>query len=119
MQWVIAALNSIEPFTMELAVIDIFHAGEAWTKERRPQAEAMVVQRLEALAASLGDKEHLEGRFTAGDLVMTTVLRELVENGLLARFPTLEAYRRRCEERPAFGRAMEGQLEPFRANAPN
>ena len=118
-QWVIAALNSIEPFTMELAAIDIFHAGEAWTKERRPQAEAMVVQRLEALAERLGDKEHLEGSFTAGDLVMTTVLREVVENGLLARFPTLDAYRRRCEERPAFGRALEAQLQPFRANAPN
>jgi len=114
-QWVIAALNSIEPFTMELAAIDIFHAGEAWTKERRPQAEAMVVQRLEPL----GDKEHLEGSFTAGDLVMTTVLREVVENGLLARFPTLDVYRRRCEGRPAFGRALEAQLLPFRANAPN
>jgi len=118
-QWVIAALNSIEPFTMELAAIDIFHAGEAWTKERRPQAEAMVVQRLEALAERLGDKEHLEGSFTAGDLVMTTVLREVVENGLLARFPTLDVYRRRCEGRPAFGRALEAQLQPFRANAPN
>jgi glutathione S-transferase len=118
-QWVIAALNSIEPFTMELAAIDIFHAGEAWTRERRPQVEDMLVQRLQALAERLGEQEHLEGSFTAGDLVMTTVLREVVENGLLARFPTLDAYRRRCEERPAFGRALEAQMQPFRANAPN
>ncbi len=116
--WVIAALNSIEPHVQNLVHLDVFHAGEAWTKERRPQAEAMVGQRLAALGAWLGDKDYLESRFTAGDLIMTTVLRELVDRGALARFPTLDAYRRRCEARPAFGRAMEAQMRPFRENAP-
>jgi glutathione S-transferase len=74
--------------------------------------------RLTALAAWLGGKEYLEDRFTAGDLIMTTVLRELVNSGVLARFPTLDAYRRRCEARPAFGRAMEAQMKPFREYAP-
>ena len=115
--WVLAALNSIEPFVQELASIDIFHAGEAWTGERRPQVETMVQKRLAQLASWLGGREYLDGRFTAGDLMMTTVLRELIASGILARFPALDAYRRRCESRPAFGRAMEAQLQPFREHA--
>jgi glutathione S-transferase len=111
--WVFAALNSIEPHTVTLIQLDD-QADEA----RRRQAEAMVEGRLTALGAWLGDKEHLEDRFTAGDLIMTTVLRELVDSGVLARFPSLEAYRRRCEARPAFGRAMEAQMRTFRENAP-
>ena len=79
----------------------------------------MLVGRLESLARCLDGTEHLEGRFTAGDLMMTTVLRELVESGVLARFPALDAYRRRCEARPAFGRALEAQMQPFRDNAPS
>jgi glutathione S-transferase len=116
--WVIAALNSIEPHAQTLVNLDSFFAGQAWTAERRPSAQAMVDQRLGALSAWLGEKEYLEGRFTAGDLIMATVLRELVDCGALARFPNLDAYRRRCEARPAFGRAMEAQLKPFRENAP-
>ena len=116
--WVIAALNSIEPHAQNLIELDAFHAGEAWAKERRPQAAAMLDQRLAALSAWLGAKDYLEGRFTAGDLIMTTVLRELVDCGALKQFPALDAYRRRCEARPAFGRAMEGQMRTFRENAP-
>jgi glutathione S-transferase len=116
--WVLAALNSVEPHVQNLVLLDAFHAGEAWTKERRPQAEAMVNQRLGALSAWLGEKPYLEDRFTAGDLIMTTVLRELVDCGELARFPTLDAYRARCEARPAFVRALDAQMQPFRENAP-
>ena len=116
--WVIAALNSIEPQAIELASTDIFHKGEAWTKERRPQVVAMIEKRLGALSECLAGRQYLEDRFTAGDLIMTTVLRELVQSDILARFPNLDAYRLRCEARPAFGRAMEAQLEDFRANAP-
>ena len=116
--WVIAALNSVEPHVQNLVSIDAFHAGEAWTKERRPQVEAMLNGRLAALCAWLDDKDYLEHRFTAGDLIMTTVLRELVDSGILSRFPVLDAYRRRCEARPAFGRALEAQLQAFRENAP-
>ena len=116
--WVVAALNSIEPHVENLVSLDAFHAGEAWTVERRPQAEAMLEGRLTALAAWLGDKPYLEDRFTAGDLMMTAVLRELVDGGFLARFPNLDAYRARCEARPAFDRALEAQMATFRENAP-
>jgi glutathione S-transferase len=116
--WVIAALNSVEPQAQGLAELDVFYAGQTWAAERRPQAEEIVDKRLASLSAWLGDKDYLEGRFTAGDIIMTTVLRELVDCGALGRFPSLDAYRRRCEARPAFGRALEGQLQTFRENAP-
>ena len=119
MSWVIAALNTIEPQAQYLVECAFFHAGEAWAEERRPVAEANVDARLAALAAWLGGKDYLEGRFTAGDLIMTTVLRDLVDCGALARFPALDAYRRRCEARPAFGRALEAQLQTYRENAPS
>jgi len=116
--WVIAALNSVEPHAQNLIQLDDNHAGEAWARERRAQLEAMLNRRLAALSAWLAGKDYLEGRFTAGDLIMTTVLRELVDCGALSRFPILDAYRQRCEARPAFGRAMEAQMKPFRENAP-
>jgi len=112
--WVIAALNSIEPFSQNQNNLAP-DAGEAWTKQVRSALD----ERLSALSEWLGDKQYLvDGRFTAGDLIMVTVLRELVECGTLARFANLDAYRRRGEARPAFGRAMEAQMRPFRENAP-
>ena len=116
--WVVAALNSIEPHAQNLVNLDTFYAGQAWTVERRPGARALLDQRLTSLSAWLGDKDYLEGAFTAGDIAMHTVLRELVDCGALLAFPNLEAYRARCEARPAFTRAMDGQMATFRANAP-
>jgi len=116
--WIFAALNSVEPHVQNLVQLDVFHAGEAWTVERRPQAEAMLKSRLTSLDAWLDGRDYLEDRFTAGDLMMTTVLRALIDNAILAQFPRLDAYRRRCEARPAFARALEAQLAPFRENEP-
>jgi len=116
--WVIAALNSIEPHIQNFVHLDGFYAGEAWAKERRPSAEALMMQRLSGLSSWLANKEYFEDRFTAGDLIMTTVLRELVNSGVLARFENLDAHRARCEARPAFARAMDGQMRVFRENAP-
>jgi glutathione S-transferase len=118
-QWVFAALNSIEPHIWTLALIDFFHADEEWAKLRRPGALQFAERRLDALTARLGDKEYLEdGRFTAGDLMMTTVLRILRHTDLVAKRPTLHAYQQRCEARPAFAKALADQLEPFERNAP-
>ncbi|HEY5071155.1 MAG TPA: glutathione S-transferase family protein [Caulobacteraceae bacterium] len=115
--WVIAALNSIEPHAQNLIHFE-GHAGGAGVKERRARLAALLDARLAALSAWLEGKGYLEGAFTAGDLIMATVLRELVDCGALARFPVLDAYRRRCEGRPAFARALEAQMRPFRENAP-
>ena len=111
--WVMAALNSIEPHAQNFLQL----SADA-TPEMQSQLEAMLIERLTGLSDWFGDKLYLEDRFTAADLIMTTVLRELVDSGVLARFPNLAAYRERCEARPAFGRAMEAQLKPFRENAP-
>ncbi|MDB5471640.1 MAG: glutathione S-transferase [Caulobacter sp.] len=116
--WVLAALNSIEIHTGQMGDIDLFHKGEAWTKERRPQVVAALTQRLQQLSDCLGEKDYLEGRFTAGDLIMATVLREIDRTELLSKYPNLDAYLERCTSRPAFKRAMEAQLKPFREYAP-
>jgi glutathione S-transferase len=115
--WVFAALNSIEIAIQPLAEIDLFHKDESWTGERRPQAEAFTLERLGLLAGWLGDREYLEGRFTAGDLMMAAVLRILRHTDLVARFPTLTAYLARCEARPAFQRALRAQLAVFEQHA--
>jgi len=112
--WLIAALNSIEPFCMELATVDIFARGEEWARLRRPSLVATLQARLSRLAAALGDRPYLEGRFTAGDLMMTTVLRILHGKELVEAHANLAAYRDRCEARPAFQRALAAQIADFR-----
>lgn len=111
--WVLAALNSIEVVVQPLAEIDLFHADEDWAKARRPGAERAVRQRLSELAAWLGDRDHLEDRFTAGDLMMATVLRALRHTDLVAAEPGLQAYLARCEARPAFRRALRDHMAAF------
>jgi glutathione S-transferase len=115
--WMFCALNSIEPFVMNLAEIDLFCPDAPWAKLHRADAEAAIAKRLAELAASLGDKEHLEGRFSAGDLLMTTVLRILRHTDLVAGQPRLAAYQARCEARPAFRRALDAQMAVFREAA--
>jgi glutathione S-transferase len=117
-QWLMAALNSIEPFVMNVAVIDLFYAKEEWAKLRRPSAVEFVQKRLSALSKSLGDKPFLDGeRFTAGDLMMTTVLRILQNTDIVASDKRLAAYVERCTARSAFKRALEAQMGDFRKAA--
>ena len=116
--WIFAALNTIEPHIQNLAEIDLFHADKAWAKVRRPDVVKMVNTRLANLSSVLDGREYLEDRFTAADLLMTTVLRILRHTDIVAQHPVLEAYRDRCEARPAFARAMADHLAPFAANAP-
>ena len=117
-QWLIAALNSIEPCIMNVTAIDLFHADQEWAKLRRPGAVAFVERRLAALTRSLGDKPFLDGeRFTAGDLMMATVLRILSHTDLVVREPRLAAYLGRCTARAAFTRALEAQLQDFKRAA--
>lgn len=111
--WMLAALNTLEPPIAYFAGLDFFHAGEPWVEQARPPAERAACKRLDELAAWLGEREYLEDRFTAGDLMMTTVLRILRNTPLLADRPALQAYQARCEARPAFRKALADQLRPF------
>jgi len=117
-QWLIAALNSIEPHVMNVVVLDLFYADQEWAKLRRPSAEAFLRHRLGSLSKALGDKAYLDGdRFTAGDLMMTTVLRILKHTDFVSGDPRLAAYVGRCTARPAFQRALDAQLGDFREAA--
>jgi glutathione S-transferase len=111
--WLFAALNSIEIMVDPLAGIDLFYADQEWAKARRPDVEKRLRGRLAELAAWLGDRDHLEDRFTAGDLMMTTVLRILRHTDLVEAEPKLAAYQARCEARPAFQRALRDQMSAF------
>ena len=111
--WLIAALNSVEPTFFELLAIDIFNKGQDWTRERRPQVIDRIGARLKLLSEALGDREWLEGRFTIGDLMLVTVLRQLRHTELVAEHPKLAAFVARGEARPAFQRALADQLAVF------
>ena len=112
-QWLFAALNSIEPQIQSLAAIDLFYADEDWAKQRRPGAEQMVRKRLSELAALLAGQEWLsDHRFTAADLMMATILRILRHTDLVAE-AGLAPYLARCEARPAFQRALAAQMAAF------
>jgi glutathione S-transferase len=116
--WLIAALNSVEPMIFELANIDIFCRGQNWTLERRPQVVDKIEARLKLLSEALGEKDWLEGRFTIGDLMMVSVLRNLRHTDLVAREPRLAGYVERGEARPAFQRALADQLAVFKEHQP-
>jgi glutathione S-transferase len=111
--WMFAALNSIEPHIQNLVAIDLFHAKEDWAKERRPGVLQMVQTRLTALADWLNGRDYLEGHFTVADLLMTTVLRIPRHTDLVAQIPVLDAYRLRCEGRPAFKKALATHMADF------
>ncbi len=113
--WVLAALNSVEIMLQPLAEIDLFHATEAWTAERRPQVEAAARRRLAAVADWLGGRDWLEDRFTIGDLMMASVLRVLRHTDLVTGDPRLGPYLARCEARPAFHRAIAGHMADLAA----
>ena len=116
--WILAALNSVEPHVQALTAIDLFFANEEWAKQRRPGAAKMAQARLDAVATALAGRDYLEGGFTAGDLMMTSVLRLLRHTSMVSDMSVLAAYQARCEARPAFRRALAAQLAPFEKYAP-
>ncbi|HMJ44487.1 MAG TPA: glutathione S-transferase family protein [Pseudolabrys sp.] len=111
--WMFAAVNSIEPHIQNLTAIDLFHADQDWAKTRRPAALQLAQSRLTSLSDWLDGREYLEDRFTVADLLMTTVLRIPRHCDLVTQMPVLEAYRLRCEARPAFRRALDAQMADF------
>ena len=103
---------------MNVALIDLFYTNEEWAKMRRPGAVEFLQKRLSALSKSLGDKPYLDGDpFTAGDLMMTTVLRILKHTDIVTSEKRLAAYVERCTARPAFKRAFDAQIGDFREAA--
>ncbi len=116
--WMFAALNTVEPPIWHLFLVDTQHAEEPWAKLRRPSAVEEVKLRLTALAAWLEGRDYLTGRFTAADILMATALRFLRHTDIVAGFPVLDAYVKRCEARPAMQKALRDQLADYARHAP-
>ncbi|WP_441237963.1 glutathione S-transferase family protein [Bradyrhizobium sp. 930_D9_N1_4] len=114
--WMFAALNTLEPPIVELGMAMLFERDKSWYAERLPVLQERVRVRLGELSRRLGQAEWLDGAFSAGDLMMVTVLRRLNPSGLLEEFPDIAAYVARGEARPAFRRAFEAQLAVFTAS---
>jgi glutathione S-transferase len=117
--WLIAALNSVEPMLFELGNIDLFNKDAAWAIERRPEVVEKVQGRLKLLADALGEQDWFEGRFTIGNLMIASVLRNVRHTDLVAEQPRLRAFLDRSEARPAFQRALADQCVPFQQNQPD
>ena len=116
--WIFTALNTVELPIWNLFVLDVLHQGEEWAKLRRAGAVDEVMARLTALSAWLDDRDYLLDRFTAADILMTTALRFIRHTDLVAGFPILDAYVKRCEARPAFQAALRNQTAGYVRNAP-
>ncbi|MDP3553574.1 glutathione S-transferase family protein [Methylocystis sp.] len=113
--WLFAALSTMEPPIIDLAIARLMERDEAWYEQRLPLVEERARIRLGELSAQLGDAEWLDGPFSAGDLMMVSVLLRLKASGLLDQYPNLSAYVARAEARPAYRRAFEAQLAVFTA----
>jgi glutathione S-transferase len=113
LQWLAAALNSVEPFVMALTINNVFEADRPWSAERAPKVLDDLNARLADLAAALGDREWLDADFTVGDLMMVSVLGGLRGTGVLDRHPVLAAYVARGEGRPAHVKAMADHLATY------
>ena len=108
--WMFAALNTVEPPILELVTAKLLEGDKPWRAERLPLVEDRVRDRLGQLSVRLGDADWLDGAFSAGDLMMVSVLLRLRASGLLDEYPNLAAYVARGEARPAYKRAFAAQL---------
>jgi glutathione S-transferase len=109
MTWMFAAVNTIEPPILDLTTAKIVESDKPWAQERLPLVANRVRDRLKQLSARLGEAEWLDGAFSAGDLMMASVLLRTRPSGILDEFPSLAAYVRRGEARPAYQRAFAAQ----------
>jgi glutathione S-transferase len=108
--WMFAAVNTVEPPILDLSTARIHERDKPWFQQRLPLVEDRVRERLHQLSARLGDAQWLDGDFSAGDLMMVSVLLRSRPSGILDEFANLAAYVARGEARPAYQRAFAAQL---------
>ena len=111
--WVFAALNTVEPPIVERSMAWVLEHEQPWYAQRLPMLDERVRMRLAQLSAWLGSALWLEGEFSAGDLMMVSVLLRLKSSGLLDEYPQVVAYVGRATQRPAYQRAFAAQLAVF------
>jgi glutathione S-transferase len=114
--WMFAALSTMEPPVVEFTMAMVFERDKPWFEQRQPMLEARVRTRLAQLSDRLGDAEWLDGAFSAGDLLMISVLLRLASSGVVDGYPALAAYVARGVARPAYQRAFAAQLAVFTAS---
>jgi glutathione S-transferase len=117
--WMFAALSTVEPPIVEREGAVLLERDKTWYEERLPMLEDRIRVRLGELSSRLGDADWLDDAFSAGDLLMVSVLRRLNSSGMLDKYPNLSAYVARGEARPAYKRAFAAQLAVFTAKPPN
>ncbi|RUL65856.1 glutathione S-transferase family protein [Dyella dinghuensis] len=115
--WMFAALNTVEAPVLELITARFLESDKPWSKERLPLIQDRIRHRLHQLSAYMGDAEWLDGAFSAGDLLMASVLLRLRLSGILDEFANLAAYAARAEARPAYQRAFAAQLAVFTSHS--
>ena len=108
--WMFAALSTVEPPILELGTARLLEGDTSWSTQRMPLVEDRVRNRLGQLSRRLGDAGWLDGAFSAGDLMMVSVLLRLKASGMVDEYPNLSAYVARGEARPAYKRAFDAQL---------
>lgn len=113
--WTFAAVSTMEPTIVEREMARFTEGDKSWYQERLAMVEARISKRLGELSRRLGDADWLDGGFSAGDLLMVSVLMRAKVQGLLEEFPNLAAYVARGEARPAYQRAFAAQLAVFTA----
>lgn len=113
--WMFAALSTIEPPILDRETTTFVERDKPWYEARLPALEDRIRVRLGDLSRRLGDADWLDGAFSAGDLLMVSVLLRLRSSGLLDAYPNLCAYIARAEARPAYRRAFDAQLAVFTA----
>jgi glutathione S-transferase len=111
--WMFAALSTVEPPILELATARLLESDKPWSQERLPLVEDRLRSRLRQLSDRLGGADWLDVEFSAGDLMMVSVLFRLKPSGILNEYPNLSAYVARGEARPAYKRAFAAQLAVF------
>jgi glutathione S-transferase len=116
--WMFAALNTVEPPILERETARLLEGDTTWYEERLPLVENRVRDRLDQLSSRLGDADWLDGAFSAGDLMMVSVLLRLKSSGILDEYPNLAAYVARGEARPAYKRAFDAQLAVYTGRPP-
>ena len=116
--WMFAALNTVEPPIVDRSMAMLLEHDKSWYEERLAILEDRVRVRLGELSSRLGDADWLDDAFSAGDLLMVTVLRRLNGSGVLEKYPNLSAYVARGEARPAYKRAFDAQLAVFTGKPP-
>lgn len=118
LSWVFAALNSVEPFVLRFNVLGNEGSNDPSIEKQKSAALEILQKRFQSLDIWLKGKEYLEKDFTVGDIMMTTVLRNLDDKNIFKNYSNLNNYFQHCEKRPAFQKAIADQMKTFADNTP-